>query len=283
MSDLSNNIGFPEWKKTHSDFVKKYIFSESESSRWGRVICLWEEKATKITHIYAACINLQTGDIYLDCRKRKIWAKCCLYSFTQPFVLTAKTFYHLLLPISIPYGIYKVVLEASQEEEKISNKELSKRIFEQIGKNLADIVRTPLYAIVLTIIGISGVLIGPLVPEKLYDIRMTITKIETALNWGDGYSPWNQFPCLLSIGNLMTIEHYWSTYFKDDTEYFMNGNDRLTLYGLTNLARAQVKFRRNNSVLFNDCFQKYSENKIYISRSTPETVKLEQFQKEIKD
>lgn len=272
-----SDITFKEWKDKHSEFMQKHIV-ESEGSRWGRVICIWTEKRkesgkiTTIEHTYAAAINLKKGDIYLDCRKRKVWAKCCLYSLIQPLVLTVKTVYHLLLPVSIPYEIYKTVKAARKETQKVPGKELTKRIVKQIGKNLADTVRTPLYGMALTIIGIAGVVIGPLAPKILYDIRVTAGKVEKALNWGNENSPWILFKCFQPCDNLMKM-YEWSRQNKD-TEYLKeNEKDDATLHGLTNFARAQIIFRRNNKALFNDCLKKYPEDKPYTSQSTPKKPK----------
>jgi hypothetical protein len=271
-------INFETWKEQHPTFMQQYV-KMPEGQKWGRVICKWEEKPSEvnqtitqnITHTYAAAINLKNGDIYLDCRKRKIWAKCALYSLVQPIILTAKTVYHLLLPVSIPLEIYKTVQAARKENPEISKKELAKRCFIQVGKNFADIVRTPAYAVALTVIGIAGVIIGPLAPKTLYDIRATAGKMEKSLHWGDDTSPWILFKCFQPISNLMTIGKEEWTRFNNATVYLKGKNDEesTTLYGLTNLARALIQFRRDHRAIFNDCFQKYAKNEPYKSKATP--------------
>jgi hypothetical protein len=267
------NIEFKQWKDEHSEFMQEHI-KATENSRWGRVLCNWkEEKQIKgqdpsiidhIDHFYAATVNLKNADIYLDCRPRKIWAKFSLYSILQPIVLTAKTFYHLILPISIPCIIYKTIQDAKKEEKKVSGKELTNRIFKQIGKNILDIGRTPLYAIALTVIGISAVIIGPLAPKILHDMRKTAGNIEKSLNWGNADSAWILFKCFQPVDNIMTIDQWDRTYI--DTSYHdENEKDASILNGLSNFARAQIKFRREHPALFNDCLQKYPEDKPYIS------------------
>jgi hypothetical protein len=262
---------FEKWKTNYPDFMTKYVVQE-EGPRWGRVMCIWQEVKpgqSKVQHIYAASIDLQNGDIYLDCRKRKLWVKCCLYSLVQPIFFTVKTVYHLLLPISVPFEIYHT-LQTARKQQKVTGIMLTKKIFKNIGKNIADIVRTPLYALVLTMVGIAGVLIGPLAPKTLYHIRMTIGKLERSLNWGVEHNSWNLFRCLHRIDNLTKIDwRYVHDY--DNTEYIHDNESKKieqTLHGLTNLAYLLINFRRENSRLFNDCFRTYPMNKPYISAST---------------
>lgn len=262
------SITFDEWKNEHSQFMRSHVV-QTENSRWGRVISNWNEERTgsnqTLEHIYTPAINLKNGDIYLDCGARKIWAKCCLYSILQPIVLTVKTVYHLFLPFSIPYTIYKTVQAAKNEENKISEAELMKKIIKEVGKNLVDMVRTPLYAIAITIVGIAGVIIGPFAPKLLYDIRITAGKLDKSLNW-DENSPWILFRCFQPIDNLMTIDQ-WDREYKDTAYLKENEKDDPILLGLTNYSRAQIKFRRDNHALFNDCCQKYPQDKPFVSKS----------------
>jgi hypothetical protein len=267
------NIDFPQWRKEHPSMEQ---ILEKENSRWGRIICKWTEKKeveesqdpVLIEHLYASTINLKNADMYLDCRPRKIWAKFTVYSIFQPIVLTAKTFYHLILPISIPYIIYKTVRDANNEQKdkktEISGRELAKRIFKEIGKNILDIGRTPLYAIVLTVIGISALIIGPLAPKILHDFRRVAGNVEKSLNWGNADSAWIIFKCFQPIENLMTVKE-WSREYPDTSYYPQKTKNRSILKGLANFARAQIKFRRENRALFNDCFLKYSQDKPYKS------------------
>lgn len=260
-----NSANFTEWKQKLPDLVQNQII-EQPGSKWGRVICVWKEKkeTSAMEHLYAVTINLQNGDIYLDCRPRKIWAKCCLYTVIQPILLTAKTIYHMLLPFSTAVAIYQTVQAAKQEETKISAKELSKRIVVAIAKNVADIFRTPVYALALTIVTLAALIIGPLAPKSLFHFRMALGNMEKSLYWGNGDSAWILFKCFQPVENLMTVDQ-WNRR-QPDTEYLHeHGQENPTMNGLTNFARAQVQFRRHNNALFNDCLHKFPENKAYIS------------------
>lgn len=168
----------------HPELIDRIQLSESPNCKWGRFLCkpaVEGEGKEGLFHIYAAGLNLETGDLYLDCTKKKIYAKCCTFLLVNPFWGIIKTAYHLLLPVSIPLTIYHTVKEAKKGKKPYRSNEIVRRVFVNIARNCADIVRTPLYTLVNTIVTLAAVVIGPFAPKKLYDLRSLIGKIEQSL------------------------------------------------------------------------------------------------------
>lgn len=224
-------------KPCYSSLLPLIYDRESSANQWKRIKCEWKEKAPNLTHVVACTINAQTTDLYLDCRERKIWAKCVALTFIRPLhTIILKTVYHILLPISLPLEIASRYLTARKY-----NLSIQKTICLCVVKvfySLQDIFRSPLYGTILTIISLSGVLIGPIAPEKLYDIRELYSKVESSLNDGKQISAWRLAPCFLPFTNLRRVKRDLRKF--DATEYYKNE----FMDGLANRARAIVKLYR---------------------------------------
>lgn len=250
------SVQFEVFKKLPSDLHASLKLTEGKQCKWARINCEWVETKTDDTtlrHIYAACINLENGHMYLDCTKKKLFAKCWCLTFIRPLHAIGKTIYHLLLPISIPCEIYKAIQEATRV--KANTWDTTKIVVRNLGRNFADIIRTPLYATVLTIITLAGGVIGLLAPHRLYDIREIAGKIETALNWGEDWSFWMLAPCLTFKADLIYTVDYYNKNVEDISD------------GLSTFAKKQIEFRRHNRFIFNDCWRKLDANKVYRSAS----------------
>lgn len=254
---------FQNWR-LKNPFIESHLFyPEGQKCRWGRIRARWIEKGSdgkNLTHLCAFLFDLQTGDIYLDCRKQKIYAKFVVLSLSRPFFGLTKTVYHLFLPISIPLEIFKAVFNGIQQNH--SFKEIAEESLCNVKHNIVDIARTPIYTIALTIVSITAVIIGPFAPNKLYDLRALAGRLEKALNRGTE-NFWMAAPCFQPLNNVMNIHH--QDYTKSNTEY----DAEPTLHGLNNLVRSYVKFRRNNRNLFNDCGRLQSKNSPFISSAYP--------------
>lgn len=258
------NTSFNKWRDENSFVEDHILYDEGEDCRWCRFSTQWNEKKEDkndiITHLCAFTLDLQTGDLYLDCRKRKIWAKFFVLSVTRPLFGFIKTAYHLCLPISIPIEIFKAIIVGRHQNQ--SSDEIAQAAWINIKYNIADIIRTPLYTTALIVVTISAVIIGPFAPRKLYDLRALAGHLEIVLNRGQD-SLWNLAPCFQPLNNLMEIHK--ENYQKADTEY----DDEATLQGCNNLVRSYIKFRREHRNIFNDCGMLLPENKVYISAAFP--------------
>ena len=120
---------FQDWLKEHPDIDAKIY---KENSRWGRIVCEWnEEKADgkKLTHHYAAMVDLQNGDLYMDCAKRKLFMKNLSMVVFRPIHSAIKTIYHAGMPFVLIY-------------RGLSGKEghTFKYVTKEIARNLADFI-----------------------------------------------------------------------------------------------------------------------------------------------
>lgn len=161
----------------------------------------------------------------------------------RPFFGLIKTAYHLCLPFSIPVEIFKAIMEGKQRNESAS--EIATAAWRNVKHSLADIIRTPLYTIAMTIVHLAAVCIGLFAPHKLYDLRELAGRLENALNRGED-NWWTLAPCFQPIGNLMNIHK--AKYQKEDTEY----EEEPVLHGFNNLARAYIRNKRD--YLCHACF-----------------------------
>jgi hypothetical protein len=251
---------FQRWRKANP-YIEDFIsFPEGIDFHWARIHATWHEKQTdkRLKHLCAFAINLENGDIYLDCSKRKIWMKCVALTLGRPLFGFIKTIYHLSLVISIPIEIYKAIMKGRCEG--LSTKEIAHAALLNVIHNVVDIIRTPLYTIAMTIVTLVAVLIPAYDPRRLYDLRAVAARLENALNRGeDGF--WRGAICFNPIDNIMNMSSYHYAYTKLDTEY----QDQLTLHGLNNLARSYVKYRRKYRNLFNNYGQLLNHDKTFTS------------------
>lgn len=255
------------------DIKPLIVKTEGESSKWGRVLCKWNEKKTNHEHIYSALINLQTGDIFLDCTKKKIYAKFIAHTALRPFHIAFKTLYHLAIPISIPHLIYQTISEGKKEDssigkKKLSNKEIAKNCLDRTVKSLADIVRTPAYGVALMVVSVAALIIGPLNIKgvTLYDLREIAGHLVQALYRNGPEAKKDLFICFQAFKNLKTIK-------KDDN---INPEEDNTLYPphasdtkekLIDFASANIYFRRKHYAIFNNPFGKLDRKVRYVSAS----------------
>lgn len=250
-------IHFQTWKNAHPAIDPLLHYPEGSCCGWARIHATWDEKKGShlLHHTCAFALDFQSGDIYTDCSKKKIWIKCLFLTVGYPFLGIAKTIYHLALPISIPLEIFKVIYEGfGQESAKI----LGKKAVIKVGHNMADIFRTPVYSIAMAIVVLAGVIIGPFAPKRLYDLRALAGKIENSLNRGEE-TFWTRAPCFQPLANIMTIDS--ENYVKPDTQY----DSDPVLHGLNNLVRSYVKYRRKNINLFDDFGRTLHLDATYIS------------------
>jgi hypothetical protein len=200
-SPLNNSSGlnFQDWMKANPDFVKDKMYIESK--RWGRVICEWDEKIEKdgktetFHHVYLATVDLRTGDLYMDCRKRKLVAKHITQALIRPLEAAVMTAYHasgLGVAVSFGVGIKKICereYDENGEDTKGNTKEeyIKKRavkFFEDAVKSGCLVVLSPTCGIGLTVTSLATLMIAPFSPTALYEGRKIAGKIEQIRNCG---------------------------------------------------------------------------------------------------
>lgn len=256
-----NPITFSQWRALNPIIENDLFYPEGINSRWARLDGKWEEliaNQPSSSHKYGYTIDVETGDLFLDCRKRKIWIKFVCLIAGHPIYGAAKTAYHFFLPLSIPCEIFFAIRDQWKKNPQSTAKEIIIAIGYGIGYNLLDIIRTPMYTAAMIIISIAAVCITPFCSHILYDLRALAGRIEWRLD--RGLDRWILAPCFQPIENIMTLDVTHS-YTKQDTLY---ENDPV-LHGINNLTRAVVSFRKKNSIIFDDCCRFHPQGKPYVS------------------
>lgn len=231
-----------------------------ETKKWGKIICVWDEvknDGQNLHHIYSATINLNNGDLYLDCRRRKIWAKCAVLTIGQPIKIAIKTGYHLSM-IPVAKEIFKT----------LKGKQTKKELCINCAKSLADTVRTPLYGVALTITSLAAMIAIPFRPNLAYDFREAYGKIEQSLHWGVKHDKGTLSLCFQPIFNIDSNKsHYAMDKNYADTEYpeILDPESEMLHRRLANYSRSLILFRRNHRNLFNDRMKKLDSSIAYKS------------------
>ena len=215
--------------------IKDYIIYP-KNSKWGRLVCKWNEYTCYQhhyqTHTYAACVNLEKKALYLDCRPRKIFAKCAAAFIARPAFTLIKTIYHISL-VEIPYQLYLTTVGAQPLKKSLI----------KCAKNIADIVRTPIYGVALMAATLGVMILGVYNPESLYSGREFLGQLEQRANWGEAQSLWTMAACFQPFP-LDIIESKYSQFEYEDT-FYENSNDPIEI-GLANFAHAVLYRRRTH-------------------------------------
>ncbi len=196
---------------------------------WQGIAYQWNEKNGK-TYRYSATLETSSQDIYLDTNTFLIFKKCAALLVLRPTHTVMKTLYHFTL-IGVGVEIWHA-LKGTQTAGECTKNSL---------KSLADIVRTPLYGIVLTVLAVAAVVVYPFASHQLYNFRKVMGKIELSLVWGNVHPKGLPIlaPCFQPIANLETIashKRYKKTY--EDTFYDLKAT--AIVHALNNLARART-------------------------------------------
>jgi len=93
---------------------------------------------------HEAYVSLRSGEMYRKKEPDQIANICCAMLLMRPLIIVCKTTYHLFLPLSIPYEIiYALKRNPRQSKRKV--------VTEAIANSIADIVRTPIFEMILLV------------------------------------------------------------------------------------------------------------------------------------
>lgn len=239
------SVVFSAWKKEYPIWEADFSLYQRDDHRFQRIISKWTDEKGLENH-YHACLDTKTGDIYLDCRRRKIFAKHILFVFAKPISLTGKALWHLsLIPVVLEVAAY------------LKGKQTGKDTCINSLKSMADIIRTPVYAVAIEVVDIAAVIIFPFSPNLMYYTRMTASKLDRQLfrtEKGLTKMPFSISPCFSPVYRFVH---------KDEEGLFVGNMHYLNTF----IAEQQVTFRRNNKAYFNDCNSLFSSDKAYISKA----------------
>jgi hypothetical protein len=248
---MSNSVAFKHFVSKYPDWEKTYEVYQKDDAVYKRIICRWKESKA-LQHEYHACINTQTGDIYLDCRRRKILAKHLTLSFLRPLHTVIKTVWHASIIAPLAVEIYKVA----------KGKQTVKELGINTLKSLADIVRTPLYGIAITITHIAAVILGCASPNTLYKTREIAGKLERDLlrveRIFDG-GMWVVAPCFSPMRSILTKKN----------GKLLEPTKKELKCKLRNFSESTITFLREERAFFNDCMRLFPDDKRYVSPAAP--------------
>lgn len=267
MSNDISNLLFENSEFNRDIFLDHINTRKSDGSFLNRLVCRWDEKMGSSQeihhHIYAAGLDKNDG-VYLDCRKRKVFAKVVVSTPIRPLHGVVKILYHLSM-----FPIAKAIFYAFQG--KMSAKEaLIKSV-----QSIADIFRTPVYEVAIIVVGLAGTAIAIVNPTSLYKFREVIGKIEDALFRGEG-DPFILTPCFQSTNLEDMVEIYA---LEQGRKHYHLRNFEDTDYGehsVENLLKAGVitEHRNRNKIFYRvkleglNKIQKLTLRNALVARST---------------
>ncbi len=238
----------------NENWMSEYGVYKRDDSVYQRIKCVWEEgdvgdiddenaSPDLKGHEYHACINVKTGDIYIDCRRRKILFKHLVLIVARPIHTIIKTLWHATIIGPLIAGIVE------------GDKNLGIRMLHSI----ADIVRTPLYGLAMTITYIAGVILACVSPNILYRSRALGGYLERKLlrvnTRGElGENPWNLSLCFSPCKNIAKSLNNGNAIEGDAVEE-----------KLTEFAKSVVGEDRRGGNPFNDCGRKLPLDQTYVS------------------
>lgn len=230
---------FDQFIKLNPNWEKDFNVYQRDDSVYKRIKCIVEKK-----HEYHMCINTKTGEIYFDCRRRKIWAKTLVLTIARPTHTIAKTLWHLSIIAPLAYEVLKVY------KKEQTFKDLKLHTFQ----SFLDIGRTPFYGTVLTVLHISALVMGCIKPNTLYKTRALAGRLERRFLRIEqaNQSHYMLSPCFSPPRNI--------AHFSD------NSKDIKT--ELEKFARAAIRYKQTNRKLFNDCYRLLDSEKAYISAAS---------------
>lgn len=177
---------FENWKKIPSNgvFFDDSIEFSNSKDQYGtlKIDFDFEFNAKKHSLHSEFIVSKSTGAIYgkmsPDSIKKVFWGLV----FVRPLQIIFKMTYHALLPISIPLEIKRAL---DQSGKPSSCLELAIRCTLAAIRSFADILRTPLYGIALTVIALAAVLFSGNQTEDVYSFLNFSSRVERDLFWGE--------------------------------------------------------------------------------------------------
>ena len=220
--------------------------TEGPRSKWMQLTCHWNkinENNVIVPHCIEPIINAKTEKLYVPDQKSDMAIKFLGMIIYTPIALIAKTVYHLVLPISLGHQIFLAVNKFKATEDaaqKNGAPHLAKRIVKVIIRNLIDIVKTPLYAIAMTVVALATIIFSIFKSTFLYEGRVAYGELLMSLNWGNKKSIWTITPCMVPIADLKKNEKKFN-YTEEDKIY--QGPQGTKIDALNNLARSLFNSR----------------------------------------
>lgn len=198
------------WFENNKEFANAHCFRmEGDPEGWGRLVCEWNEfnetKTHYVTHLYVAVINFNNGHLWIETTRKIVYMKFFLQLFRVVHAL-CKMVYHVFIPISIPCEIYLEMKACKKSQEPALG-----RVIIRIMKSVADILRTPLFELILIAYTITALVITPFQPRWIFPMMERSGQIEKKLYWGQKQAPGTLAVCFQSNCSIRLLNRKWNT------------------------------------------------------------------------
>lgn len=140
-------------------------------------------------------INLLNGDLYPKSQTGKIQRECFKVTIMRPLITPVLMFMKILeLFQNIVLMVGKTFFPLGPTSRKND--------LQKCMRPLADLVRLPLYGVVLTLISLTGIILSPFHSISAYSIQELYGKVEQSLNWGKKQTFFTLAPSFQSVFNI---------------------------------------------------------------------------------
>lgn len=292
-----NNVDFnkfvkenPNWEKTNSVYTR-------DDNNYKRIPLCKDEEITnkanetiKLHHEYHSTIDTRSGEIYLDCRKRKIFAKHLFLAIVRPLHTLVKTLWHATLIGPIVNELFKLYkkpteddLEILRDEITITSEELDSVDAPSLGEKKAILLEQKKAKLLeqkktkfwedkkATFITNNVNSLKDIIRTPFYGTLITITHVAGAIL--GAISPKTLYKTRYVAGLLerkmlrvddMRHSDGWSL-----APCFSPMNNIALMQDKSRVANNQVRFRRESRAVFNNCWALLPKDKAYISAAAP--------------
>ncbi|MGK5595320.1 MAG: hypothetical protein ACSNEK_08190 [Parachlamydiaceae bacterium] len=259
-------LNFLIFKENNPDWENEFGIIQRDSAKFKRIICRWKENKNHV-HIFLATINVETGEVYLDCRRRKILAKHLSLAVTRPIFTLIRLIWHLTIigPLSVEAMELSKEIKKEKEKKNFQQHELRNHVFKLLSismlRNFVDILRTPMYGAAMTIVSIVALPLGVFNPNSLYTTRAIVGRLERRLlRVNNGIT---RDSCNLNHKSLSPCFSPIEEMFPADLTAPPSKQELKDTF--ERLAHANVRFRKSSRAIFNDCFHLLKEDQTYVS------------------
>lgn len=183
------------FRATHPDYMNSII--RPLSAKWGIIECSYKQRKNGKETVYhvPAVINLLNGDLYPKSQTGKIQRECFKVTIMRPLITPVLMFMKILkLFQNIVLMVGKTFFPLGPTSRKND--------LQKCMRPLADLVRLPLYGVVLTLISLAGIILSPFHSIGAYSIQELYGKVEQSLNWGKKQTFFTLAPSFQSVFNI---------------------------------------------------------------------------------
>ena len=183
-------------KEKYPDYINEII--TPLSAKWGIIECSYKQRENGKETVYRvpAVINLVNGDLYPKSQTGKIQRECFKVTMMRPLITP------VLMSIKIWELFENILMVGKTFLINPLDHTSTKNYLQKCIRPLVDLVRLPLYGVVLTLISLTGIILSPFHSISAYSIQELYGKVEQSLNWGEKQTFFTLAPSFQSVFNI---------------------------------------------------------------------------------